>query len=289
MQFSGRSCLVSLLLLGGCAQPAAEVGDTPSLSFILSDVEGDRLLRFDAQTGARIDTDASWGAFEGPAGTCVSADGDSLFVTSFATGALARFDAPGGPLSDELFLDRVLLEEPVGVMPYDGDLLVLGNDTRNVVRLAPDGAVVDTFGDYALKEPHDFALGPDGLLYIGTAGYNAAMGTVQVFDPDTGERVRDFAPVDDVADAVGLAFDGDTLLVSDWFGGRLLRYDPVTGEQLEVVADELSGPLDLLVLDDGVLLMDRDDVLRIDDDSVETLVYGVDHGLEWPRGLTLAE
>ncbi|MCO4773708.1 MAG: hypothetical protein KDA24_26995 [Deltaproteobacteria bacterium] len=288
------SIALAAVVLVGCSAPSEPAPSAPSdtsQSFVLSDVQADLLHRFDAFSGARLDPNEAWDALEGPAGLTSSSDGDWLWVTSFETHEVMRFGSPHGGLADVIYLDRAVLEEPVAVLEVDDGLLVLGNDTDNVVRLDAQGEVVMSFGGGHLAEPHDMTLGPDGLLYVANAAWRPQLGLIQVFDLDTGERVREFARPDVLMDAVGLEFDADgTLLVADWFGSRLLRFDPNSGQLLEVVADSSDGldrPLDLAVRDDGALLLiDRTDVVVVDG-GVSLLVDGDANGLRWARALHL--
>lgn len=54
----------------------------------------------------------------------------------------------------------------------------------------------------------------------------------------------------------GLAWDGDTIWICDYFGGQLLNVDSATGRVLRRVGPDrgLTAPDDLVVLDDGTLI-----------------------------------
>ncbi len=291
MRVLSSAILVSALAIAGCAPEPAEAPTRSSSQLVLADVGADLIHRYDCTSGARLEAGFALGPVTGPAGLTPSLDGEVLYVSSFDTHAVTRFSAAEGARSRVLFADPSLLEEPVAITPHGEDLLVLGNDSGNVVRLSTDGEVLDTFGRGFLRSPHDLALGPDGLLYVANTAWRADVGLIQVFDPDVGERVREFAFPDLLLDASSVAFDHDgTLLVSDWFGSRVLRLDPLSGDLLEVVLesdDGLDQPFDLVVGDEALFLIDGPDILRADEQGLTTLVRGEDHGLDWPRTLEL--
>jgi sugar lactone lactonase YvrE len=91
------------------------------------------------------------------------------------------------------------------------------------------GGLADTRGDVRLAPgqfwgPRDIAFGPDGLLYVSDTGNKR----IQVFDAQ-GTFVRAFggegAEPGRFNEPVGLAFQGDTLLVADAWNGRIQRLD----------------------------------------------------------------
>ncbi|MDP8921791.1 MAG: TIGR03663 family protein [Chloroflexota bacterium] len=123
----------------------------------------------------------------------------------------------------------------IAVVPT-GEVYVADTWNHRIQKFAPDGrpvaswgGVADTKGDAQAQPgkffgPRDIAIGPDGLLYVSDTGNKR----IQVFDAD-GHVVRVFGGAGDEPgrfnEPVGLAFDGDTLLVADGWNGRIQRLD----------------------------------------------------------------
>ncbi|MCC6175466.1 MAG: TIGR03663 family protein [Chloroflexi bacterium] len=127
--------------------------------------------------------------------------------------------------------------EPWSVaVAQDGDVFVADTWNHRIQKFGPDGhfitawgGMVDTKGDAQASPgrfwgPRDIAIGPDGLLYVTDTGNKR----VQVFDVQ-GTFVRAFGGAGSEPgrfnEPVGLAFDGDTLLVADAWNGRVQRLD----------------------------------------------------------------
>lgn len=194
--------------------------------------------------------------------------GGSLFLAAFGSGEILRIDSGSGSMVTPFFHDRRLLEEPVALVMHRDSLLVLGNDTGNVVSLDAQGEAMFSFGYPELGSPHDMIKGADGLLYVATSTPPERIGTVQVWNPDTRVLLASFGSTGDLDEASALLFDkGGTLLVADAIGGRVVRFAS-DGRLLDVVSDELERPLSMaLGLDGDLYLLDDRTVLRLDPSS----------------------
>ncbi len=252
----------------------------------VADRGADRILAF-SLTGALSRVVLDEGQLDRPSSVRRGPDG-MLYVASFGDAAVVRFDAAG---NKESFYDDSLLEEPVELLFHDGDLFVLGNDTRNALHLDLQGNLIHEVHPIA-KDAHDIAFGPQGHLYVAASDRGNGVGTVQVWDPTRREITRDFAPSHEVSNAMSIAFDAEGhLLVADYTESRILRYGPETGELLAVVSPVgLSKPLCIDFGPDGQLYVVHDEgVSRLDPElpapELTTVVHTDDH-FERPRSLT---
>lgn len=280
-----------LLAAAGCADPGpqpevtrvddcfscpamAPRDNAPTAPLFITDRGADAVFRFSAD-GHLVEEVAT--ALRRPSETRRGQDG-ALYVSSFGGNTIERLS--GGETTT--FFASSALEEPTTLFFSGGDLFVLGNDTRNVVIIGPDGELLAEAAT-ELRGAHDMALGPDGRLYVATDRNLGASGCVQVWDPATGARVAVFGP--ELERATALAFDarGD-LLVADYDAGTIVRYDPETRQRLELVARGLASPLDLAFDEEGALhvLTDRG-VERVADGS---LLVPLGPPLEAPRSIT---
>ena len=251
-------------LAAACApgeSPGARAGETWML---VADRDADSILRYDAATGAFIDLVAI-GSEIGAAGPSTVRTGPDglLYVIGFARASVVRYDLAARTPLGVFFQDTSVLEEPVELLFDRDELVVLGNDSRTAVVIARDGTLADVFGYPDLRATHDQLLGPDRMLYIGTDSHPALGTAIQVWDPARGVRVRDFATVDELGSATGIALGPDGLLYAcDSFRDQVVRFEPSTGRVDAVLiageSRQLSAPVsldfgpggDLYVVDD---------------------------------------
>ncbi len=263
---------------------------------LVADRDADQILRYDAADGAFVDVVASGTAIgaAGPSSVRMGPDG-LLYVIGFARATVARFDLAAGAPAGVFYQDSGVLEEPVELLFRRGDLVVLGNDTRNAVIVAPDGALSSDFGYPDMRAAHDLLLAPDGLLYVGIDSHPALGTAIQVWDPERGARVRDFAGLDDIASATGLALGPDGLLYAcDSYRDQVVSFDPATGRTNAVLVAPgsgiLQGPASLDFAPDGSLyVVDELGVAVVDPESgelVSRLLAVGDGHLVRPRSLT---
>jgi streptogramin lyase len=81
-------------------------------------------------------------------------------------------------------------------------------------------------GSGGLVSPHGLAYGPDGNLYVGSAGTNSVLR----YDGQTGAFLNVFASGGGLQSTHGITFgpDGD-LYVAGWASDNVIRYDGQTG------------------------------------------------------------
>src|SRR6188508_1253352 len=135
-----------LLLLVGCTQPEPQ----PSTLFI-SDYRANSIFRYDGVTG---EFRGALDQVDRPAGLRLGPNGQ-LYAAGFGRGEVVRLDVASGRMMDIFYWDTRLLEEPVELEFDRDELVVLGNDTNNIVVLSPDGTVARTFGYPVIRSAHD--------------------------------------------------------------------------------------------------------------------------------------
>jgi sugar lactone lactonase YvrE len=278
-----------MLLWAGCGLEPAAPGE--DFEVLVADLGGDQLVRLSGREGACLGRMPL--ALDEPSSVAVLPGGE-LLVASFASGAIERLDADGRPLGT-LYLERARLEEPVKLGLRDGRLYALGNDTANLVVLDPwSGEVLESFGWPHMRFPHDFAFGPDGLIYVAMEP-NRTAGTVQIWRaPGLGGEPSPLGSLAEPAEVplpVGLAFDGlGGLVLSDWWNEALPRFDASTHAPRGhlVPPGRLPRPIALELAPDGSLIaISQDGLVRVWPDSgrLEPLVAPGACGLVSPRGL----
>jgi sugar lactone lactonase YvrE len=247
----------------------------------VADRTADRIVRFDAETGA---FEGELVAIDRPSSVRLGDDG-ALYVAGFGDSEVIRLDASTGALLGQVFRDTTILEEPVELVFHDGDLVVLGHDTHNAIVIDPTGSAVHDVGYPEMRGAHDFVFGPDGLLYVATE-HEPAFGTaMQIWDVEAGALVGRFGTLDQLANATGVAIAGDALYVTDYERGALLRFD---GDRPTVLATDLTHPIALEPGPDGLLYVVDDTGIHrytLDGGRVETVVAR-SPDLVGPRSLT---
>lgn len=264
---------------GGLSEPQHMTVGPDGLLYVVS-VTSDRILRFDATTGAFVDVfiQAGTSGLDRPQSLAFGPDstGDGIsevFVTSRGTDEVLRFDGATGAFID--VFASFGLEQPTGLAfgpDRNGDgvqeLYVAGFASNNVVVFnGLTGAFQRQFippGQGGLAGPMHMEFRPDGRLYIASSGnnsirrYNAQTGAlVSVFvAPGSGglasPRYFVFGP--DAND------DGDPeLYVSSFNNNSVLRYNGRTGAFVDAFVysgnEGLAGPTGVTFIPDGSLLV----------------------------------
>ena len=276
---------MACLLLLGCADAAV---DGPAVDIWVADVRAG-LFRFDGE-GAPVATGVSLP--DGWAPTAVLPEPDGAVVADFASGAVWRFGARAAVLhpGSSAEVPIALRLEETCALSREGEVVwALGNDSGNLVRIAPDGMTA-----LGLTEPlpnaHSFArVGED--VVVGMSPRSPGAGLLQRRSVADDALEGDYAPwpVLEEATAVLVLPDGG-LLVADWFGDRIALFT-ADGEPEGTFADETDGldsPVALSLGPDGaVWSLDRRGVTRWGPLGPVRVVDSAAAGLVWPRGLSV--
>lgn len=239
------------LLLAACSGEPDPFGAVPS-TLLVTDRAGDAIVAYDGVTGELrgivVDGDV-----DRP--SSVRVRGELMYVAGFGHGEIARY-AMTGAAHDVFFADTGVLEEPVELVFTDDDrLVVLGHDTKNAVVIDPSGAMLREFGYPHMAGAHDAAIGPDGMLYVGTDD------GIQIWDLDAGAQVRTFG-ASSTATITGLGFVDDALYAVDNERDTLVRFSDDTAT---ILADDLEAPVAVDRGPDGSLVvLDGDGIHRFD-------------------------
>lgn len=265
------------LAILGCAEAAPAA--IPSQLFI-SDYRANAIFRYDGVTGAfdGVFAEGSAQHVNRPAGVRLG-PAHQLYAAGFGRGEVVRYDVHSGAMMDVFYWDTALLEEPVELAFHGEDLVVLGNDTNNIVVIGPDGRAARTFGYPVMRGAHDFVI-VDDRVYVATER------AIQVWDLAAGTQLATFGTPDELALAVSIASDRDgTLLVADWERDRIVRYT-ADGAFLGVVVGDLESPISLEVGLDGALYVLGAAGLHRLDGGARSLLVAPDDRLLWPRAFT---
>lgn len=211
--------------------------------------QSDNVERYNATTGARVDTfvTAGSGGLASVGGMTFGLDGD-LYVSSYDTDQILRYNGTNGAFegifvaagtggldgaADLVFLDN-------------GDLLVSSFLTDEVLRFNSSGGSLGAFvaaGSGGLDEPEGMTFGPDGNLYV--ASYSSD--EILRYDGTTGASMGAFVSSGSggLDGPLGMTWGPDgNLYVGSERGDEVLRYNGSTGAFIDVYAsgNGLNGP-----------------------------------------------
>jgi len=261
-------CLVAVV--GCAAEPPA-----PS-TLLISDYRANAIFRYDGVTGEFLGTFAhgSEQRVDRPAGVRLGPD-DQLYTAGFGRGEVVRYDLHSGRMMDVFYWDTALLEEPVELVFEGDELVVLGNDTANLVVLGPDGSVARTFGYPLIRGAHDFVIDRGRVLV-------ATEPAIQIWDLASGTQVGELGRGDLVL-ATSIATRGDTIYVADWERDQI-----VTFPDGRVLVDGLRDPISIDIFDGELYVLDATGMQRFDAETGDHLSQLVarDDRLLWPRAFT---
>jgi DNA-binding beta-propeller fold protein YncE len=177
-------------------------------------------------------------------------------------------------MMDVFYWDTTLLEEPVELQFSGDELVVLGNDTNNMVVLAPDGSLARTFGYPLIRAAHDFAI-DNGRVLVATEP------AIQIWDLASGTQIGELGR-GDLSLATSIATDGTTIFVADWERDAIMRFPG------GLLVEGLHDPISIDLFDGDLYVLDATGVQRFDADTGEHLGTLVprDDRLQYPRAFT---
>lgn len=176
---------------GGSSFGTYSLSTAPNQSTLYVSLMSDNSVqKIDTTTGVATNlVGPASGGLQEPMGTLVV--GSTLYVSSYnngASGSVLQYDANTGAFQGTVIAaGQNGLVGPVGLaVAADGNLLVSGYDSSNVLKFSRGGQFIGTFvaaGTGGLQNPTDMVLNPDdGELYVASATDNS----VRMFDGTTG-------------------------------------------------------------------------------------------------------
>ncbi len=233
----------------------------PDGAIYVASEESNMVLRFDGATGDFLDRFA-WddpatpedevGGLAGP-GAVLFGDDDNLYVSSFDSDAVLRFDGTGAFVDVFVAPAKGGLDGPDAGMVFgpDGDLFVPGYYSNTVARF--DGVTGAHIEDFVPSEMLD---APRTLVFHGDHLYVANEGSSEIlrFDGATGEFIDVFVPAGagGLQAPAGMVFDPDGVLhVVSVTLDTVLRYDE-SGTPLATIVDAgaagLAAPTHIVIV-----------------------------------------
>jgi streptogramin lyase len=266
----------------GSARPpatAAVAGELLVASFM-----GDRVLRYDARTGAPLGAFAATPELDGALGMDRGPDG-AIYVASEEANRVLRFDPRSGAYLGRFIWDDADtpvdetggLQGPGAVLfGPDGALYVSSFDGDAILRYdARTGAFLDEF----VAERSGGLDGPDAGMTFGPGGDLFVPGfysdAVHRYDGVTGEFVERFTPEGTMRGPRTLIFRGEHLVVSAERSDAVIRFDAATGRYVDTPWPAIPGPAGLVFLADGALVVvsvDAQALVRYPDGGAEELL-----------------
>jgi DNA-binding beta-propeller fold protein YncE len=166
----------------------------------VSSQNNNEVMRFDATTGAFVDAfvTASSGGISAPIGLSFGPDANNdgvpeLYVAGQSSNSVVRYDGvTGQPLGTFVTAGSGGLTTPAGMCfdPSQTYLYVASSGTNQILKYnAQTGAYVGVAAASGLSNPQDVKVGPDGLLYVLSAGNNR----IERFNT-SGTYVDDYVP-----------------------------------------------------------------------------------------------
>lgn len=222
----------------------------PDGALYLSGDSSKDVLRYNAETGAFIDTFVSSGAsgLSDAEGIAFGPDGN-LYVADYGGKRVMRFDGnTGAYIDDFVAASSGGLNKPYGLLfGPDGNLYVNSYTEDNVLRFdGVTGAFIDTFVSAesgGLDTPEQMVFGPDGNLYIASSNTDEVLR----YDGTTGAFIDAFvtAQLGGLDRPTGLTFGPDgNLYVADYEDGAVLRYDGSSGAFIDEYVAAGAGSFD---------------------------------------------
>ncbi|WP_425396167.1 DUF6923 family protein [Aeoliella sp.] len=215
-----------------------------------------------------------------------------LFVSSFGSGEVLRYDSASGAYVDTFIQSGMSggLVEPHGLLDRGVDLLVASAQTDQVLRY--DRTTGEYLGEFigpasGIDYPVYMTVGGDGLLYISSQGNDS----IRRFDLATGAAIDTLVPADsEVLDGPsGFAFADGLLYVAGRYSGNVVAYDTATGAVDSEVLNDTQGvaagsTFGLQIGSDGDLYVASNGALRrwdLDTSTLSTVGTGFPIGIDF--------
>ena len=230
------------------SQLQARCGSDEPFELIVADRGGNAIRRYDGVIGAPLSSitegaDGWGGALDRPVDVAVGPD-DALYVANFGPSSVLRLASDG--TAERFYFDSFVLEEPIAVQWHDDTLLVLGNDSGNLVKLAADGALQSEFGHEELRFPLDMVVGEDGVAKVIVQPGPGDTDTIQEWDVRSEERVTSWGAPESLVAPQGIASDciERTFISTGAQAWSLLRIEGSSSEPVDAIV-ETPGRLDV--------------------------------------------
>ena len=260
----------------------------------VSSSNNNQVLRY-SQDGTFEDVfvTANSGGLSGPKDLTFSSDYEHLFVTSFLTDEILRYDASNGVFIDNLISshDGEITDPNYAQFGPDGHLYVNSNDNRILRFNGQTGIFLDSFIDSGgrgdLDGPTGFTFDSAGNLYVSSSNNNQVLRYSQ---DGTFEDVFVTANSGGLSGPKDLTFDSaGNLYVSSSNNNQVLRYSQ-DGTFEDVFVDSVKTPQGLAFDSSGMLYVassDSDEIVLFDGSSgVFIDVFASGGGLHSPFDLT---
>jgi RHS repeat-associated protein len=243
----------ALVVDGSGASSRFQPGAGSRRDFLVADIQTNRILRFNGDTGdfVGVVVDSGAGGLLNPHAPIIGPDGNVYVVSDDADGgaAVRRYDeATGTYLGD--FVPTSAAIGPTAMIAFgpDGNLYTSGANVGNVVRRfsGVDGSFLGVAAQgHGISRPCGIAFGPtDHLLYVldADAFISTYYDRILRFDGPTGAFVDEFVHPGNLDDTCGFNFgpDGD-IYVADLRTSDVRRFSGADGHFVGVFAS--GGPL----------------------------------------------
>lgn len=231
--------------------PGAATPD-PAYEILVADRERHAVLRFSAETGKFLgdflgegaegyDKPGAMALYGGDLADCQ----DPVLLAGFESGKVRVYDS-NGEYCTRVDVTNKDLEEPADMLIVGTRLFVLYNDSFELYTVdlisGDQGEVGEGF-----RYGHALAQKSDHQLAIAHEGHE---GKVSILNLDT-DNVREFG--EELTLATGVAYERhDNLLVSDFRGGTVFRYDGQHYDDPAPLIRDLKGPSELEIGPDGL-------------------------------------
>jgi hypothetical protein len=198
--------------------PQVQVAD-----LLVADMLGNSVHRYDAESGEFLGTlvPADEGGLDLPQKACLGPGGD-LLVANFKTDHVIRFDPVTGE-SLGVFYGGDLIDGP-NDLAFDFDMVYVSSKEAKQVVMVKASGFVGFILDVGHTPNQILLLDAENLLFVAYGSEGAESG-VQIWDTQTKQIVDQFLTPQLIrATAICQLPDGD-LIVGDWNGERIARYD----------------------------------------------------------------